>query len=347
MKAFINKIFFILSIGVLFAACETDIEFKGDETTAMMVVNSIISPDSVIKVQITKSNFFLSNKTDFDKIDNATVTIFVNDALQEVLTNIGEGIYIGSYIPELNDVIKITAKNDDLGEVNSTVVIHSPISILSIDTISKNIETLPSLTYGMDMNDADTFGISYNRDLHFKIQFQDEPKIKNYYRIVLKEKRSYDDSRSVEMNSYFSSEDVVFGKVSENDIFDSGYSSNTSFEFTDEIFDGKNYELSLFKSYHNFIYKDNPKSDFDDENPTVIKSELFVELQSISESFYYYLKTKSASGGGGLDLFTEPVQIYSNINGGIGIFGSYSRSTYMIEIPLSYQGDYNYYYNEY
>lgn len=344
MRTHINKILTILAIGILLAACETDIDFKGDETTSLMVVNSIITPDSVIKVQITKSNFFLSNKTNFDNIDNATVSIYVNNVLQERLLNMGEGIYIGTYIPKLNDVIKITAKNDILGEVYSTVSIQNPTSIISIDTISKNIETYPSLSNGKDMNDVDTFGISYNRDLHLKIKFQDDSKIKNYYRIVLKEKKYYDDSTSIEMNTFFSSDDLVFGEVSENDIFDSGSSYNSSFEFSDELFEGKIYELSLYKNYHNFIYKNNPKSEFDDENSKVIKNELIVELQSISESYYYYIKTKSADNSNGLNLFSEPVQIYSNISGGIGIFGSYSKSTYILNIPVYYQGDYDYYY---
>ncbi|MDR0732776.1 MAG: DUF4249 domain-containing protein [Dysgonamonadaceae bacterium] len=42
------------------------------------------------------------------------------------------------------------------------------------------------------------------------------------------------------------------------------------------------------------------------------------------------MKTRKANDD---NLFAEPVQIYSNINGGIGIFGNYAYTTY--RIPLN------------
>jgi hypothetical protein len=57
-----------------------------------------------------------------------------------------------------------------------------------------------------------------------------------------------------------------------------------------------------------------------------------VTLQSLSPSYYMYLKTREANSDS--DLFTEPVQIYTNIKGGIGIFGSYSNSTHRIELTI-------------
>ena len=61
-------------------------------------------------------------------------------------------------------------------------------------------------------------------------------------------------------------------------------------------------------------------------------SEVFVSLQSISEEYYYYLKSRGASGKD--DFYSEPVQILSNIKGGIGFMGAYSTSNvfrFMIE----------------
>ncbi|MDR2621646.1 MAG: DUF4249 domain-containing protein, partial [Dysgonamonadaceae bacterium] len=56
-----------------------------------------------------------------------------------------------------------------------------------------------------------------------------------------------------------------------------------------------------------------------------------VTLQSLSPSYYMYLKTRDANSES--NFFTEPVQIYTDIKGGIGIFGNYSNSIY--RIPLS------------
>jgi hypothetical protein len=165
----------------------------------------------------------------------------------------------------------------------------------------------------------------------------------------VKDKRYYDDSTTVESSSYFSTDDIVFEEISENTLFDEGDSQSYFKEFSDELFDGKTYELSISKQYHNFVYTNDYKPKDDGENTTAkaIKNELIFELQSISASFYYYLRTISL-GNNSLDIFSEPVQIYSNINGGIGLFASYSKSTYTLTIPLSYQNNDSqyYYYNQ-
>jgi hypothetical protein len=62
--------------------------------------------------------------------------------------------------------------------------------------------------------------------------------------------------------------------------------------------------------------------------------EILVELQSLSHAYYLFLKTRQASSDMDeiISYFTEPVQIYSNITGGIGILGNYSSSIYTIPL---------------
>jgi hypothetical protein len=69
---------------------------------------------------------------------------------------------------------------------------------------------------------------------------------------------------------------------------------------------------------------------------------LVVELQSISESYYQYLKSMTSNGGGD-DFFSEPVQVYSNITNGIGILGSYTQSSKVVELPATISYDIYYY----
>jgi len=55
------------------------------------------------------------------------------------------------------------------------------------------------------------------------------------------------------------------------------------------------------------------------------RSELTIDLQQLSKSYYLYQKTKFASISSD-PILSEPVQIFSNINGGIGILASYTSS---------------------
>ena len=72
-----------------------------------MVINSILNPDSTVKVHITKSKFFLEKDGPFDPITNATVQLYANDKLIEALNSIGNGYYAGTYKPLQGDIIKI------------------------------------------------------------------------------------------------------------------------------------------------------------------------------------------------------------------------------------------------
>lgn len=144
--------------------------------------------------------------------------------------------------------------------------------------------------------------------------------------------------RSPNVNIFFSSKDLVFGSVDESGIFGEGYSQSQYNEFSDEIFDGKSYGLKFSTNFYNAFYKDNgnPKPNVD-ATPKLVRNELVIQLHSVSESYYKYLKTKSV-GTEGFEMFSEPVQIFSNVKGGIGVLGSYAIKRYSIEIPLEYIG---------
>ncbi len=60
--------------------------------------------------------------------------------------------------------------------------------------------------------------------------------------------------------------------------------------------------------------------------------ELGVTLLNSDKHFYLYHKTVRLAQGSGDNPFSDPVMVYSNINGGLGCFGSYVRSLYNKQI---------------
>lgn len=340
MKTF--KIYFLIGLAtLLFASCETEIKFNGDETASMMVVNSLFSPDSTIKVHISKSKFFLKDDSSFDNIINADVLLYVNDTLYEQLSHTGNGFYTGNYQPKPGDKVKLTAGNSEFATVNGITDIPNLVPVISIDTSTLASETQPIVNYssynGGPMQ-ADTIGFNEMLEMKMNLNFSDPANQKNFYRVVIKLRQYYDDGKVSERKFYYNSDDMVFGSTSESSIIDEGSSQSQYKEFSDETLNGKNYTFKLGTSFNKTTYKDEYKPDPDNGGVTtisVIKNELVVELQSLSKSYYYYLKTRAA-GATVIDFFSEPVQIYSNIEGGIGILGSYTISSKTIEIPVSY-----------
>ena len=66
-----------------------------------------------------------------------------------------------------------------------------------------------------------------------------------------------------------------------------------------------------------------------DEAPD-LPTQVMAELQAISPELYRYLKSAQLYRVSESDAFSEPVQIYSNVKNGWGIFGSLSSSRVFI-----------------
>jgi hypothetical protein len=325
----------IALFALLVASCETEIEFKGYETNPLLVVNSFITPDSVIKVNVTKSKFFLEENYTYELISNAEVILWVNGIQKEKLTFAEKGNYTAKYKPKAGDEIKITASTPQFSMVEGTVILPQPVKINSLDTTVKKLESTPMLNYVVDQfgnEHLDTIGMYLNNQMNFKLNFTDAAG-DNYYRLVVKQRKYFADSTYIDSPFFIDSNDLVFGTTDETNLFDEG-NNNYYFEFSDEIFNGKNYELTFFFHYTLYDYFE-PQFPPKIDKPgfqTIESSELIIDLQSISKSYYYYIKTLKANSSVG-ELFSEPVQIHTNVKGGIGIIGGYTQSVYKMKIP--------------
>ena len=356
MKTFKIKIHtLILAISILtpaFWSCENTIEFDGQQMSSMIVMNALISPDSLLKVQLSVSKFFLKDDSSFETIDSAEVKLFVNDTVNEILTYVGDGYYTGTYIPKAGDVVKITAKKLNFNEVSASTDIVIPTQITGIDTASTNTEAYPIVNYEYMNGETpviDTIGYNYNKKLNIRLNINDDPIRKNFYRVSVRIKQYFDDGREAEREYYLESEDMVFGSTDEAGLFGEGYSRSPYNEFSDELFNGKNYPFKLSVNFNTYVYKNSdnykPKDPDDYEPPKVVRNEMILQVHTISESFFKYLKTLNTNSNV-LEFFAEPVQIYNNVNGGIGVIGSYKIDNYVMEIPVEYLSE-SYYYGNY
>ena len=338
MKYIYIQLAIILLLTVFIVACETEIKFNGKETAPSMVINSILNPDSTVKVHITKSKFFLEKDGPFDPITNATVQLYVNDKLIETLNTTGNGYYTGAYKPLPGDIIKIIAQNNEFENVHSSTEIPVSAKIKSIDTTSTITSTSPIVYYSSYTDEGnlttDTIGTINEKKIKFTINIADSANYKNFYRLKVTYRSYYYNDTYTDNNVYFDTEDLVFGSTSETELFDEE-STNYYHEFNDNLFDGKNYGLtfSVTAFQYNYLPGKEPKNP--PWGPTIIKQELFVNIESISPSYYYYLNSR-AKNDAYIEIFSEPVQIYNNIVNGIGILGAYNTSITVVGLPLVY-----------
>ena len=324
MKTLHNILLAVLSI-LVFNSCEKVIEFNGEQTDPMIVVNSFVTPDSLIYAQISKSNFFLSNKTGFDYINNADVSLHINNIFKEKLTFISDGLYLSNLKPNTGDTIRFVITANGLDDVESVSVIPYQPVILSADTTFKISFT------DFQMDGKDTIGYYQAGELAFNIKLKDEADQPDYYRLTLKRHAVINAGGGYTYEEVDYMPFILEGYQNTNtggglfDIFGGIIVDSKNQQLiTDELFNGKEFVLKFTANTYKRVVKPGYEDKIFYGSDNVVSEEYTVNLQGISKDMYLYLKSKEMADGIMDGFFTEPVQIYNNISNGIGILGSYT-----------------------
>jgi len=331
-----SKFFLYIATALFFSlfSCEKEIYFRGDEIKTKLVLNGFLAPDSIVKINLSESKFFLDDNWVYNYINNAKVDLWKDGNKIESLSNVEEGFYIGTYIPKIGDNIKITASCEGFEMIECSTEIVIPTPIISVDTVNYKEEKQYNGYYSEDgifLIDSLSYYLSINTDIFIK--FQDPKDIPNYYDLMIYLNINFANKEKIVYPLRFFSDDLVFQTGNDFNFLDDNNHLNSTL-FSDELFDGKEYKLKIKSDYWSGIYIKENLSDPHYGAPAFTSMEISFELQSLSYSYYMYRKTLEAhyNLNDFIEFFSEPVQIYSNIKGGIGILGSYSKSVYKIRL---------------
>lgn len=313
-----KKIYAVLFACTLLMACETVVEVDVPRDTPKLVANAFINPDSLISVRVSKSKFVLDH-TPLTTVDHASVHVFENDALIEKLEFEGQGLYTSSFKPSEGKEYTLQVTADGFEGIEATTFIKNPVPIQEIryDTIRTEIG---SSCIGEDC----TTYYATNIKLHLKLD--DPAEEENFYEIEVYKKAlhfSYEpdstgnyyptDTVIYYQSVYLSTEDPAVTDL-EFEFEGEGYYGETLL-FSDEIFNGKPYTL-----------------DFKTDDYSINTEELIVILKSMDEARYRYLRSHELQDWNEGNPFAEPVNVYSNVENGYGIFGGYSSDSYIVNI---------------
>ena len=305
---------------VAFASCEKVIEFNGDITDPYIVVLSQPEADSTWMLRVSQSRFFLSSAA-IPEINNAQVHFTVNGITADNLaTYEGDGVYNTSIIPQPGDSLELRVSVPNRGEVTATCRIPQRPAVSDF-----RIE-YDTTIYEYTWNDYYTDSTHIERDLngsinlHFKIN--DPANERNYYMVRLATYVGEWSYRNIDVD-----DNILFDIDATNEVFgfeDDDPTSGVYVLFTDERIDGNAHPTTVsvyVGSICERTYSSDPNEDF-----TFYPARL--EIYSISRDLYLYLKTLRAAGD--QDEFTqilsEPVQVHTNINGGIGVLGASAKT---------------------
>jgi hypothetical protein len=297
LKKIIFHIATILFLASL-VSCESIIEYELPQTDPKMVLNCYFNNDSVWEVKIYESKNILEND-DYKFVPGASVEIADQNRTVYPLTYIGLGKYISlnNDKPLIGSTYTISAVHPSYDDVSATSTLPTKVDILSIDTNSVTLYGYP--------------------ELESKISFLDPKNENNYYSLKL----IYSSVTVFQYDSLFadtiSSSWPLYYYSNESQFTDTWIYTADGIVFSDELFDGKTYNLT--------IISEKPYL-FNNEFETVISAELQYELESVSEEVFLYKKSLEEQNFANYDPFAQPVQVFNNITGGFGIFGGSTKS---------------------
>lgn len=344
-------------IGILFfTSCSKEIVFKGQKLDPKLVVNSIGVVDSTFNVVVSASKPIPGYESRFQYLADATVKLYSDsveletlqrvsfdgydkETINQLASSVLNGTYYGKTVVEAGKHYRIEVSHSNYPTATAEMTAPTKIRIENIDTVSTayvdayigNVRKYKAFIRFTDPANEENF---YRLNIYYAIG-------KNYSEYV--DPESGENKETIFIETYFNSyngiksDDPVFASEQDaNDIlFGDGGQSNYTV-FTDAIFNGKTYDLRVFLTdwvTNRLSAVDTTKGEFFQVN---------FELYSLPKETYYYIMSVGKFDWYSDGLFTEPVQIYNNIENGLGIFGAVSPSRYQFIIGKYPLDEYNY-----
>lgn len=291
---YISIIFIILVSN----SCEVDMTSHVDtpDYVPKLVIMGFISPNDPLSISITKNIPAYGASEDPENIHDAKV-IISNDIIQKELVHVGDGIYVLStqdFSLENAKGYKIKVTTPDGLQAGASCFIPAKRDYnLSIDTV--HVYTKVNSYYHDPALDTIVLEIVYREDSKARLKFNDIKGEKNYYRF------------SAFLTVYYDGEPY-----------------NERLDFNDDLIsdwgrDGKTIEYTSIHAFSSFF-------------ETADSVFLSCTLLDVDYEYYTYHNTLRKYNDYYSNPFAESVQVFSNINGGLGIFCSYLKEEYSMRL---------------
>ena len=277
-------------------------------------------------------------------IFDAEVTAVVNGSQTYNLALGSDGLsYVCGYLPQVNDhiVLRIKSSKSVNEAVTETIVPAKPkIEVVKHEVLNDNsYYTMNQMNSYADTIMRITCRISdAGGNQYYRLRIRGERAVvsETWYNPIY--------GRPNEINTYLRFQDIFFSddplfvdaRLNQNTGGWAAYFSNV---FDNSLMQGKDYTFTLdspkpnshfIKSSAHYSATGEVIFDVREVEGGEFEPRVMVELQSISPELYRYLKSAQLYRVSESDAFSEPVQIYSNVKNGWGIFGSLSSSRVFI-----------------
>ncbi len=286
---------------MLVLSCEKNLDLEMREKGGDLVLYSFIAPDSLFQMHLSKSVSH-NSVDDFERVYDGSVSVYINSNIVDDFIFPFEEAWISRQDVDFfsGDTVLVEAA-DGLGQIawGETVIPHAvPVTIgdTSVVFIDDRINGEEEM-------------------MNCELVISDPDNEDNYYQlIVLVEYCRFEDNQAIceqRRVEYNKSDPVFFVQDKEGSLI-----GGIDFDgcFSDALFDGEDYilEVDLPVEYSRVPEKS-------DSSRRII-----FHLLSHTRDFYDYYRSRVVAEYG-YDLpIIDPIRIYNNINGGLGLVSGYN-----------------------
>jgi len=283
----------LVSMILVSTACEKIIPIDIPDTQRKIVVNGLISPGTPVAVNLTKSLTVLEDDA-FVYVENADVKLYENGNLAGTLMPDTAGFYsLPDFSPVPGNTYKLTVDDPGLSSVEAETKVPDVVEIASVDTTRTYNE------WGMEV-------------FKIKVVFDDPAGQDNIYGYSVTLTYKEFDYISMQYTGKWITQPAWIFEGDDSFVQDEVHQYGGKSYLKDQLFNGQTKTLDLRISGFSYFQSDTVRVD--------------VNLEQISPEFYTYVVSNEAYQRANRNPFSEPVQVYTNIKGGFGIFSSYSVS---------------------
>lgn len=287
------------------ASCRKEIPLNLDTYEPKIAVSCLFEQDSNFYFYVTESQSPLDNDT-FPALQNATITITNSLGKTETITVMVDHDYYYNTKQEYKSNMKVmpgltynvSVDHADFGTATASASVPTGTQISRLDTMSVIEFGFPAL--------------------RFNLSFKD-PAETNYYTLKVfayAPEVIYDKNTWLPIDTAMTFQEVYYSMPSD------GLIGGNGSVFSDELFNGTEYSFSFTVDQYYLDYVMTQLPEFSSERRFML-----VELRSLSNEYYKYQTTLNSFWNADGNPFAQPVQVFSNVNGGFGIFAGFGKSS--------------------
>jgi hypothetical protein len=335
----------LLGVALTLAACEKPVDFNGEGPSPKLVISTIAGPNRGFKepyghynrpefgpnthfVDVREAVFLFGDRKPAP-VNDPALKVLVNGAEIPVETTIDDDSFslprryhhFNTPLVE-GDRLEISVETPEHGRVTASDVVPAPAVISDLKT-----------EWFIDPEDSGWY-------LKTLVTIDDPAGEKNYYRFEIRSTVRYrytgtewiynsgtgkqepvtveKEYEVTEEHEVLTDHELLFSRT---DNFPSAEQWN---QVSDEVFNGRSYTFNL---YANIPFE--PYVSYENE---LIGHSVTVDVHTLSAAAFKHLRSLDIAADG--NYTTEPVKIYSNVEGGYGIFGVYNVASKTVELPL-------------